>query len=1000
MKRLKQYLLWALALCCLTPALTAAAQAEGPKQYPVDTVDTLIAAVMEINQNGGEAETTLTSDITLDAAKWQKAHTDAGLDPGKNALCFSKGTVTILGDDHSITADVAQFKGITVSGSAVLNLGRQGYDKTLTVKGGGGSARLLSPLLSLNGSATLNMYDGVTVKDSYSLGTPAGIQLEDRAAFYMHGGVIENCNNGASVSGGVMVDDQALFCLCGGTIRSCKGYGGAVSISSQGRMEFKDGLIENCESYTIGGAIVLERSAVIGGSSGEVAPGLKMTGGAIKDCRALQYGGAICLYATNAKAELTGGSITGCEAAQYGGGVACLWGTLTVDGAAVYDNTAGGAGDDLFNYGAGTATIGAVPSGLTLTATGKPIDGWYEDGADEDAEGNSHRYQLDPTDPSQNYLVRKESVTNSTEQLALKAAHGPYYTVTYNLSGGTDPGTGIYDPISAAKGTAVTLPAAPDRDGYIFTGWSDGTDIFMAGSGIPVSADTTLTAQWLTVDEWISQRLNIYVDVQVDVVDNDDLNAQNRSASVDEAGQDWLHDQVRDWIRDILTGDMPGEIDRENAAALRTLITDTCADSVDVTLTVGVRYTGDPSEEEASLLTSHTAANETAQVWQLTVTLGAESKKGNEVFDWVGAFSISELDEPVAIRLTTGQNYSGRTVRVLYIHDGEVRTAASSVDQNSAAVTVQAREFSPYIILSKPTGGSGHHTIYYTLRYESGGGTAYPDERCSSGTVVTLNKVPVREGYTFTGWYAEPELTTKLERISMTKSRTVYAGWKETPVPGHLNSSDHFAYVYGYPDGTVGPMNNITRAEVSAIFFRLLRDEVREKYLSANSIFPDVKAGAWYVREVSTLHAMGILKGRDDGLFHPDDSITRAEFATICARFDQSEVSETALFPDIAGHWAEGYIQRAAALGWVRGYPDGSFGPDDPITRAEAVTMINRVLRRLPGSTDDLLPGMKTWPDNPESAWYYLAIQEATNGHDYTRRDGTEKWTALQNAAD
>ncbi len=930
MKRLKQWFLWALALCCLTPALTAAAQAEGPKQYSVDTVDALIDAVMEINKDGGEAEITLTGDITLDAARWKTAHTNAGLHPADNALCFQNGTVTILGNDHSITADFTNGKSITVFGNAVLNLGRPGYDKKLTIKGLGGDSstgNLAAPLLNLNGSGVLNMYDGVTVKDSCSGGTAAGVHEHGSSVFNMYGGLIENCNNWASVSGAVLAGDSAQFNMSNGAIRNCKGIYGAV-----------------------------------------------------------------CLYGYNAKTNLTGGSITNCEATYYGGGVACLFGTLTVNGTAIYNNTADGVGDDLFNY-AGTVTIGAVPSGLTLTATGKPIDGWYEDGVDEDNERNSHRYKLDPTDPSQNYLVRKEPVAASTNQLALKAAHGVGYTVTYALNGGT--GTG-YEPVTVPADGSHTIKAAPSKEDYIFTGWSDGSSTFAAGTEITVSADTTLTAQWLTVDEWIARRLSIRVEVDVDVVDSDDGDAQNRSAMLDETNKEWLRAQVEEWIRGILTGQTPDEIDRRPADGLYGLLTDTRADTVEVTLTLGVRYTGDPSEEEALLLTPHTTADETAQVWQLTVTLGAEAKKGDEVFDRVEAFSISELDEPVAICLTTGRNYSGRSVRILYIHDGEVRTAASSVDQNNAAVTILAREFSPYIILSKPTGSSGHHTIYYTLRYESCGGSAYSDERYSSGTVVTLSKIPVREGYTFTGWYAEPELTTRLDTVRMTRNRTVYAGWKETPVPGYLNGSDHFAYVYGYPDGTVGPMNNITRAEVSAIFFRLLRDEVREKYLSADGAFPDVEAGAWYVREVSTLHALGILKGRDDGLFHPDDSITRAEFAAICARFDQSEVSETALFPDIAGHWAEGYIQRAAALGWVRGYPDGSFGPDDPITRAEAVTMINRVLRRLPGSTDDLLPGMKTWPDNPEGAWYYLAIQEATNGHEFHRKaDDHEKWTVL-----
>lgn len=422
------------------------------------------------------------------------------------------------------------------------------------------------------------------------------------------------------------------------------------------------------------------------------------------------------------------------------------------------------------------------------------------------------------------------------------------------------------------------------------------------------------------------------------------------------------------------------------------------ADSVDVTLTVGVRLTGDPDEGELALLSPHMDGSETAQAWQLTVELGAEAKKAGIAFDQVEGFAITELDDTVAIHLTTGQDYSGRNVRVLYIHGSQVKSAQSSVDKASATVTVYAKEFSPYIILVKPTGGgsSGSGPTRYTLRYESNGGTAYPSERYSSGTVVTLDKLPEREGYAFTGWYGEAELTTQLNTVRMDKNRTVYAGWSATPAPAWLNSDDHFAYVYGYPDGRVGPLNNITRAEVAAIFYRLLRKDIRVESQTTENSFDDVPADAWYVTEVSTLARLGVFVGRTTDVFAPDAPITRAEFATVCARFDQSGAAEDRDFSDIGGHWAEQYIRQAAALGWVQGYPDGTFGPDRPITRAEAVTMINRVLRRNPGSKDDLLSGMKVWPDNPEGAWYYLEVQEATNGHEFHRKaDGHEKWTVV-----
>ena len=985
-------------LCLLLGMLSTAVRAdEGPAKYSAGTLGELIAAVMEINTNGGEAEITLTNDIDLDLTAWQTARAAKGLSDAGAALSFENGTVTILGAGHSITADAANHRGITVSGNAVLNLGKPGYSGSLTVRGGGGDVPLLNPLIGLSGSAKLNMYDGAAVKDSLSHSTPGGVQLMGSAEFNMHGGLIENCNNDKSVAGGVLVDGSAVFNLCGGTIRGCKGYGGAVSISSKGHMEFSAGLIEGCESLSCGGAILLQLSAPIhyggGGAAGPLAPSLKMIDdGTIRNCRAKEDGGGVALNANDAAAELTGGAITGCKAGKSGGGVACLLGKVTVNDCAVYDNTADKSADDVYNNRSGsTLTLGALPDGLTLTATGKPIDGWYKD-----VQGARRRWSyLYAHTPLA--IGRKQGPhTDFMEALSLKAAHGAYYTVTYDLNGGT--GTG-YGPVSVAEGAQHTLLSAPTRADYVFTGWKVGSAVKRPGEKLTVNAAVTVRAQWLTVDEWLAQRLNIHVDVNVDVSTAGGENQQQITADVGEESRAWLHAQVKAWIREILLQSCPDEIGRENADKLYALITTTPgADSIDATLTVGVRLTGDPTPDESALLASHMDENETAQVWQLTVELGAEAKKAGATLDQVPGFAITELDDPIAIKLITGQNHSNKTVRVLYIHNGDVKTASSLVDADNAAVTVQAKEFSPYIILSKSAGGSGGGTgpTGYTLRYVSNGGTSYPNERYPAGAVVTLDKTPIREGYTFTGWYAEPELTTRLDTVRMDRSRTVYAGWSATPVPAWLDHDDHFAYVYGYPDGHIGPHDRITRAEVAAIFFRLLREDVRAENQTSESPFEDVAADAWYVTEVSTLARLGVFVGQAPGVFAPDAAISRAEFAAVCARFDQSEVSAVGVFSDVAGHWAEQYILRAAALGWVQGYPDGSFRPGSSVTRAEAIAMINRVLRRDPGSKDDLLPGMKTWPDNPEEAWYYLAVQEATNGHDFRRKDdGREKWTAL-----
>ena len=308
-----------------------------------------------------------------------------------------------------------------------------------------------------------------------------------------------------------------------------------------------------------------------------------------------------------------------------------------------------------------------------------------------------------------------------------------------------------------------------------------------------------------------------------------------------------------------------------------------------------------------------------------------------------------------------------------------------------------------YVYRFGSTGGSSSsgHSTRYTLHYESNGGTAYKDERCSSGTKVTLDKTPTRESYTFTGWYADKALTQKITSVTMNSDKTVYAGWEATGVPDKLNGDDHFAYVVGYSDSTVRPNANISRAEVATIFFRLLKSDIRDGNLTADNEFSDVSDGQWHNKAISTMAKLGIVKGRRADRFDPDASITRAEFAAICARFNTKPVENSGSFSDISGHWAENEIERAAAFGWISGYPDGTFHPDARITRAEAMTMINRVLCRMPQSESDLLDSMVTWPDNKPSDWHYLSVQEATNSHDFNRQGEVgESWTKLTSVPD
>ena len=300
--------------------------------------------------------------------------------------------------------------------------------------------------------------------------------------------------------------------------------------------------------------------------------------------------------------------------------------------------------------------------------------------------------------------------------------------------------------------------------------------------------------------------------------------------------------------------------------------------------------------------------------------------------------------------------------------------------------------------------GGGGTTHTYTLKYETNGGKKIDSESERSKWTKDYENLPVptRSGYAFTGWYSDKKLTKLItDDVKVNTSVvTIYAGWRKSSVPAMLNGDDHFAYIQGYADGTVHPDNNITRAQVATIFFRLLDEDVRDDSLTTYNTFTDVSADYWANTAISTMSELGVIQGYSDGTFRPNAFITRAQFAAICARFDDTVKRGSSDFTDIDGHWAEAEIERAATLGWIQGYNDGTFRPNNNITRAQAMTMINRVLCRLPEDEDDLLRGMNTWTDCNPGDWCYLAVQEATNSHDFQHRGVYESWTDLNRDPD
>lgn len=294
-------------------------------------------------------------------------------------------------------------------------------------------------------------------------------------------------------------------------------------------------------------------------------------------------------------------------------------------------------------------------------------------------------------------------------------------------------------------------------------------------------------------------------------------------------------------------------------------------------------------------------------------------------------------------------------------------------------------------------------TLYYTAKVSS---------EAKNNDVLTNNvkaeaQVTVQQAtaYALSGELDPPATTIPVTdkdsaqvtvKVSSNNNSGGHRKHRNTKVDEVLNTEDHFQYVQGYPDDTVRPERNITRAEATVIFFRLLQDSVREKYMDAENSFPDVNAADWFNLGISTMENGNFVSGYEDGTFRPNGYITRAELATIISNFDDLEPATENKFADVKGHWAEAYINSAAEKGWLSGYEDGLFRPNQLITRAETMSMINRVLNRSVDA-DGLHKDAKQWQDNPAGKWYYYAVLEATNPHEYERKDtkDVESWTAI-----
>ena len=824
-----------------------------------------------------------------------------------------------------------------------------------TANGGGGVAIIGSTMVMNNGTISNNSTYQTSGQGSYG----AGVYVADYAnssggdtlftatpaSFEMNGGKITG-NKALDYGGGIVTFPQRsqkiTINIKNGEISGNKvtrGSGGAVAaFFGVTELNIKDGTLTGNSAYQFGGGVFLYQ-----------ATNVTISGGTISKNKALRSGGGVCLREGSAVKQ-TGGSIEN-NVAKVGGGI--YSGTYTMTGGVIKDNN---------NSLTEEARLSTLGDGVFVGTA-------FNLGNDAEISTNNDVYLTagDSISKEGRYINVISPYTGASTAKPIQI-HSEDRTVE-----NTEIGTQLVRYTTDAGGD--TAAAKADEDGIFVPSWKMPEGLVIGQSKAAGKTD------WMT-----------YVPA---------VKIQYQWVSTDNPTD--VTPPANDYIRTGRAYTAKAQQVSHQGYTFDGWYTDTSCSVPYVDGTVlnadTVLY-GRWTAAHGNLSVTKTVAGnngDTSKAFNFTVTLGDTSINGTfgeMIFaDGVATFVLKHGESKTAVGLPAGITYTVTEAEA--DKDGytttSVNASGSIIKDDTAAVT----------FTNTRNSSSSHHSTRYTLHYESNGGTAYKDERYSSGTKVTLDKTPTRESYTFTGWYADKALTQKITTVTMNSDKTVYAGWEATGVPDKLNGDDHYAYVIGYSDGNVRPNANVSRAETATIFFRLLKSDIRDGNLTADNGFSDVSNGQWHNKAISTMAKLGIVKGRRADSFDPDASITRAEFAAICARFNTRPVENSGSFSDISGHWAENEIERAAAFGWISGYPDGTFHPDARITRAEAMTMINRVLCRMPQSESDLLDSMVTWPDNKPSDWHYLAVQEATNSHDFDRQGEVgESWTKLTSVPD
>lgn len=838
---------------------------------------------------------------------------------------------------------ITLLKNIEVDGTVTSPI-----SMSFTLLGGGYEVKITNGSIIIAGSAVvyLGRVDYSEALKIYSTHNQSSIfNIQDSAELYIYDNVTLGPSTCFNSAGGVHLSDDAELHMYGGTITDCNNpfsICGGVAVTDGSKFYMHGGTIQNCTGSE-GGAISIHPGPAIGsGSHG--TPTFEMTGGTISNCHDNNYGGGAIFSNAGSQGlniKITGGRIENCSADNartgYGGAIS-LWGDN------VFQTSVSISGVTFYNNSAvlyGGAMLLNLPSQVDVELSNVSFE------SNSAPNGGAIFVNSGTLEFSgSNTFTGNKATNGGGGAVYLNKGEAEFSGTTFSGNSATSSGGAIYRTSSA---------------NFSFSGSNTVTSNSAAsGGGLAVSNS------------------GFFMPNNVSIYDNS-ASVQGDDIYVTGSGSFFAPDAPVDAQLSCGHTVDGWYIDAEDSR----WGTGGCGPQDGVVNEVD-------SDPPLTLPAAIKAAHREVRQYAVTVEVEGEGT----VTPGGGELTVNE-GEDLTLSFAPAEGYYLKDVLL----DGVSVVDGASLTLEDIRATHTVR-----VVFAK---------LMYELSYFTYGGTEYETELHSAGTVVELDKVPVRSGYRFTGWFADEALTLPITSVTMDDHKSVHAGWERviTPVPPTPSTPDepevyrpnglvldeHFAYLIGNDDGLIRPEANITRAEVATIFFRLLTDETRESFWSDTNSYTDVAAGSWYNNAVSTLSAMGVLGGYEDGSFRPNASITRAEFAKIAVSFFELEGLDCENpFLDVAlGAWYAESVAAAAEIGLIEGYEGGLFRPDAPITRAEACTIVNRTLGRAPHAAG-LLPEseMNLWPDNMDaSAWYYAQIQEATNSHDFVWAGEFEQWT-------